>query len=376
MQTNYASPFGEFELARFPLFESSKSQQNLQAWEGADTLLLEHIEQLDLGSAPRILIINDSFGALSCALASYSPVIQTDSFLSQTAIKNNLRANACTEPEAVLASTEELSGHFDLVLIKVPKSLTMLEDQLYRLRDQISEHSLVIAACMVKSLSKNTRQLFESTLGPSTQSLAAKKARLIHCTPEPSRWQGESKYPRSFKAYEMDFLCHANVFAEGRVDPGTHVFLANLNLLPKAQSLLDLACGMGIMGIKSALACEATQAYFCDESFMAIASTEHNAKTHLPGVQCVAEAGNGIPETFPKVELIVCNPPFHQQQAVGTDIALSMFQDAHAHLITGGEFWVIANRHLGYHGPLKRLFGNCDNMAQHSKYVLLRCTRT
>ncbi len=375
MLTNYTCAFGDFELTRFPVFESSKTQQNLQAWEGADTLLLEEVATLDLASNSRVLILNDSFGALSCALASRKPAIQSDSFLSLTAIAKNLKDNRCASPNALLPSTEQPEGTFDLVLMKVPKSLAMLEDQLYRLRANISQSTMIIAACMVKSLSKNTRTLFEKILGPSNQSLAAKKARLIHCTPEPDKWQGDTKFPRSFKAYGMDFSCHANVFAEGRIDPGTHVFLANLALLPKADSLIDLACGNGIMGINSALACDAKQAFFCDESFMAISSAATNANQHLPEMECKIEAGNGIPESFPKVELIVCNPPFHQQQTMGTDIALAMFQGAYAHLKTDGQFWVIANRHLGYHVPLKRLFGNCENMAQHSKYVLLRCIR-
>lgn len=375
MLTHYTCSFGTFELSRFPVFESSKTQQNLQAWEGADTLLIEHLAQEPPEPRSRILVLNDSFGALSCALSRYTPVIQSDSFLSLTAISNNLNENECEPPEAMLSSTDSIEGRFDLVVIKIPKSLAMLEDQLYRLRANIDANTRVIATCMVKSLSKNTRALFETILGPSTQSLAAKKARLIHCAPNPSQWQGSTKFPRSFNAYGMSLSCHANVFAEGRVDPGTHVFLANIALLPKAESMIDLACGNGIMGINSALACEAKQAFFCDESFMALASTRTNAKQYLPEVECVVTAANGIPESFPKVELIVCNPPFHQQQAMGTDIALAMFQDAHAHLNSGGELWVIANRHLGYHVPMKRLFGNCENMAQHSKYVLLRSVR-
>ncbi|KZY61678.1 hypothetical protein A3742_14360 [Oleiphilus sp. HI0071] len=375
MLTHYNCAFGDFELSRFPLFASSKAQQNLQAWESSDTLLLEDVAKRQLSSNARILILNDSFGALSCALAKHKPVVQSDSFLSLTAISNNINENKCEMPEAILPSTQNPQGIFDLVLIKVPKSLAMLEDQLYRLRANINQNTTVIASCMVKSLSKNTRVLFENIIGPSSQSLAAKKARLIHCSPDPTTWQGSTKFPRSFTAYGMALSCHANVFAEGRVDPGTHVFLANLELLPKAESLIDLACGNGIMGINSALACDAKQAFFCDESFMAIDSTTHNTQQYLSDIACTLEAGNGIPDTFPNVDLIVCNPPFHQQQTMGTDIALAMFQDAYAHLKTNGQLWVIANRHLAYHGPLKRLFGNCENMAQHSKYVLLRCSK-
>jgi len=384
MNTLYTHVFGTLSLTRYPSFANSKAQQNLQAWDSADTLLLEHLHDTGINSKQRILILNDQFGALSCSVIqalsaqeqTHKPSIisQNDSFLSTTAITRNIKANDLPSTLAHLKSTDALEGHFDLVLIKLPKSLNLLEDQLYRLRTHVSADTKVVACAMVKNLSKNTRSIFDKILGTAEQSLAARKARLIHCTPTPEKWQGNSPFPRSFKSHGIELSCEANVFAEGRVDPGTHVFLNHLNALPKANTLIDLACGTGIMGILSAKACEANEALFCDESFMAIASTAKNT-TQLKDVTSRCEAGNGIPEDFPKVDLIVCNPPFHQQQTTSTDIAMNMFKDAYSHLNTGGQFWVIANRHLAYHIPLKKLFGNCTNIAAHNKYVILTCTK-
>jgi len=74
-------------------------------------------------------------------------------------------------------------------------------------------------------------------------------------------------------------------------------------------------------------------------------------------------------------DLVLCNPPFHQQQAVGDQIAKRFFKQVHTVLRPGGELWVIGNRHLGYHVTLKRLFGNADVVASNAKFVILRVVR-
>ncbi|WP_234364664.1 methyltransferase, partial [Streptomyces sp. SM8] len=46
-----------------------------------------------------------------------------------------------------------------------------------------------------------------------------------------------------------------------------------------------------------------------------------------------------------------------------------MFAGARRVLRPGGELWVVANRHLGHHRQLRRLFGNCVTAASDPKFV-------
>lgn len=73
--------------------------------------------------------------------------------------------------------------------------------------------------------------------------------------------------------------------------------------------------------------------------------------------------------------MVLCNPPFHQQQVVGDFLAWRMFTQARAALVTGGELWIVGNRHLGYHGKLKRLFRGVEQVAATPKFVVLRAIR-
>ena len=79
---------------------------------------------------------------------------------------------------------------------------------------------------------------------------------------------------------------------------------------------------------------------------------------------------HGVEEN--SVDLILNNPPFHQQQVVGDETAWQMFQQARKVLKKSGQLWVVGNRHLGYHTKIKRTFGNCELIAGNQKFVLLR----
>src|SRR5664279_4177560 len=126
---------GEFELNRLP----KRPSELLRAWDAADEYLLNTLAEDQKPSADaRILIFNDSFGALAVALSSFQPQAVSDSYLSQQATRLNLVVNGLPEHSVKLInSLESLEGLFDLVLIKVPKTLALLEDQLMRLHSHL-----------------------------------------------------------------------------------------------------------------------------------------------------------------------------------------------------------------------------------------------
>jgi 16S rRNA (guanine1207-N2)-methyltransferase len=111
---------------------------------------------------------------------------------------------------------------------------------------------------------------------------------------------------------------------------------------------------------------------FVDESFMALASAKQNfvaALTEQRSAEFVAaDCLNDFDAN--SADCVVCNPPFHQQHTVGDHIAWQMFQQAHKVLRSGGELRVIGNRHLNYHLSLKKLFGNCRQIASNTKFVI------
>lgn len=369
---------GEFVLNRLP----RRSLELLRAWDAADEYLLgELADTIKPSAGARILIVNDSFGALAVALNAFKPGAVSDSYLSQQATRLNLLENGLAEHSVTLInSLEPLAGAFDLVLIKVPKTLALLEDQLIRLRPHLLPSTQIIVAGMIKMLPPSIWKLLERLIGPTTTALARKKARLIFAAPDPGLLVPASPYPVYYRLEGTDYLIsnHANVFSRDSLDIGTRFFLQHLPVKQDVCDIIDLGCGNGLLGLIAAERNPAATLHFVDESFMAVASARENFYRALGTERkAVFHAGDGLKDfDAASADLILCNPPFHQQNTVGDQIAIGLFKQSRRVLRKGGELWIIGNRHLNYHIQLNRLFGKHSVVAANAKFVILKAMAT
>jgi len=214
------------ELERYPLLEESTT---LQAWEAADEYLLQTLTTDTLNGRP-VLIFKDSFGTLTCALHAFSPVSIGDSFMSQLATQHNLRLNGLDDSrvthQSSLAPLPQAPG---LVVIKVPKTLALLEQQLRALREVVTPDTQIIAGAKARDIHTSTLQLFEKILGTTRTSLAWKKARLIHCQAESDMQPAEPVTAEwALDDSEMRITNHANVFSRTGLDIGARFFMQHL----------------------------------------------------------------------------------------------------------------------------------------------------
>jgi 16S rRNA (guanine1207-N2)-methyltransferase len=369
------SPFAQLDLIRQP----EQSDEPLQAFDAADEYLLSHIAEHGLTLPTRVLVLNDNFGALAISLAPHATVISsTDSFLGVQALEKNLARNGqAFDAVPVIPASEPLTGVFDWVLIRVPKTLALLEEQLIRLQGKLAPGAKLIAAGMIKHLPRSAGQLLEEYIGPVHASLAVKKARLLFATPEDKPAQ-PSPYPTRYTLDEpkIELLNHANVFCRDGLDIGTRAFLPFLPKNLGSARVADLGCGNGVLAIASALANPDAQYTLVDESFMAVQSAQENWRAALGERQAVIHAGDGLAGQAPdSLDVVLCNPPFHQQQTVGDFLAWRMFQQARAALVTGGALYIVGNRHLGYHSKLARLFRGVEQVGSTPKFVILKARK-
>jgi 23S rRNA (guanine1835-N2)-methyltransferase len=369
-------PQGEFVLERNP------PNEYLRAWNAADEYLLQQVNELRvLSRATSILIVNDAFGALSIALADYHPLMMSDSFLARQAMVENLRINGFEEGQIGFDDgLIEKTQPFDLVVIKIPKSLAMLEHQLYSIRKSLRVETLIIAAGMSRSIHKSTLQLFENIIGPTTTSRARKKSRLIFVTRDESINEGRSPFPDQFiieANREYTITSHAGVFSRDRLDNGSRLLIENIPASEHSLQIVDLGCGNGLLGLIAASLNPQATILFTDESYMAVASAQENfiaafARDRVADFK-VTNCLQGVADE--SKDLVLNNPPFHQQNSTGDSIAWQMFIEARRVLKPQGELLVVGNRHLGYHAKLKKLFGNCKLVANNRKFVILKAIK-
>ena len=374
----WTTPWGTLELGRQPY----DSDPALQAWSAADTILAHYALETAPGSGLHV-VYNDAFGALTSLLILNKKTVAqiSDSCLTQRSTLWNLDANGLPGEDLLLLDSLTLPPASPdgaaprLVLYRLPKSNTLLEFQLHQIRFLVPEGSVVAASSMVKDLHSSTLEIFERVLGPTVTDLADQKARLIRSTvaakppfkvPYPTAW--------AVPSLGIKLVNHASVFSREGLDGGTRLLLQHFPKLgPESRTIVDLGCGNGILGLAAARRAPGADVYCVDESFMAVWSARETFRLNELGGRGSFLAGDGL-EDFEKqsVDLILCNPPFHYQNAQTLEIALTMFDQALQVLQPEGELWVVANRHLGHHKSLSDRFSRVQTAALDEKFIVLR----
>lgn len=380
IDTLIKTPFGDYQLQRYPVTK----KETLRAWDAADEYVLHHLDENELlHEKSSILILNDGFGGLSIPLNSFRPTVVTDSYLSTQAIRANEKNNqideaAITVIDSLFTPDHVMENLVDVVLIKLPKSLAMLEDQLHRIRPMLTRSTIIIASGMTKHIHMSTMALFEKIIGPTKTSLARKKSRLIFSQLDNDLVVTENPYPKAFNLpylldnMEIKIANHAAVFSQEKLDLGARFFIENLPQDDRYKTIVDLGCGNGVLGLMAAIKNQQAKLVFTDESYMAVESSidnflsvfDESRDAEFLQTDCL----QGIADN--SVSLILSNPPFHQNNAISDKVAWQMFSESKVALEDKGELWVIGNRHLAYHAKLKRIFGNCEVVASNNKFVI------
>ena len=319
--------FRSLTLQRFP---ATDDVNPLQAWEAADEYLLQQLDDTEIRGP--VLILNDAFGALSCALAEHKPYSIGDSYISELATRENLRLNGIDESSVkFLDSTADYPQQPGVVLIKVPKTLALLEQQLRALRKVVTSDTRIIAGAKARDIHTSTLELFEKVLGPTTTTLAWKKARLINCTfNEPPLADAPQTVSWKLEGTDWTIHNHANVFSRTGLDIGARFFMQHLpeNL---DGEIVDLGCGNGVIGLTLLDKNPQAKVVFVDESPMAVASSRLNVETNMPEAldRCEFMINNALSGVEPfRFNAVLCNPPFHQQHALTDNVAWEMFHHA------------------------------------------------
>ena len=372
------SALGALAINRVPYAR----KETLQAFDQADLLALDYLQtEALLNTSCRVLIVNEPFGAMTCAVTKAMvaldgpwPTLWSDSHIAHLGLQHNAYANQLPLAHFVPAQ-DTPQGPFGLVILRLPKSHAMLRDQLQRMLPQLTPTALIVMPVMVKHMDNAVYQLLESLLGALTTSLARKKARLVFAV---NSKVALSQSPKPEKTcWELPLLGislqhFSGVFSRTKLDPGAQVLLRQFPQGP-FQRVIDLGCGNGVQAIVAAKKWPRCKVIGVDESYMSLASATINANNNGVGAQCEFIAGDCLTD-MPSLsaDLILCNPPFHQERVMGDQIAMRMFAQSAQALTQNGELWVVGNRHLDYHAKLKRWFSRVEQVGTHPKFVVLK----
>ena len=237
------TPGGTITLQRYP---RRRGEQKL-AWNSADLLLLDYAAAS--GSAPaNTLVVNDEFGALAVSLGAEC-CVWSDSALARLALCQNAELNSL-KPPRLIPVTETPAGDFSLVLLRVPKQLSLLRYQLQILRESLAEGTLVVCGGMDKHLPRTLADTLEEFLGETERHRGERKARLFSVRVDKSCSATEVQGRQYFcEELGLQISSRPNVFSAAQLDIGTRALLEQMSRLPAVERVADLGCGNGVLGL-------------------------------------------------------------------------------------------------------------------------------
>ena len=170
------------------------------------------------------------------------------------------------------------------------------------------------------------------------------------------------------------FRTDAGVFSRSELDRGTELLLEAVELGP-CESILDLGCGYGAIGIVAARLSEGGHVTLTDVNERAAALARANVAANG-----ISNAEVRIGDLYEPVadgffDHILCNPPIR----AGREVVDRIIADAPSHLLEGGHLWIVVRTRQGasaIQSRMARAFGNATVVKRGSGFKVLRSDRS
>ena len=400
-------------LARLvPWPEDGSRADGPVAVDATDRLLLEEARAfLDPARPGSVVVLGDRFGALTVGLATIgvrAVRLHTDAVTAEHAVRHNL---ALTDPGAPRARQADDGapggGSFDvavfprldrglvrgarLVLLQLPRSLSELREVAELVAREAVDDVVLLAGGRVKHMTRAMNDVLAASFGEVRATLARGKSRaLVASRPLPEARAAAPSFPTTAVLHDAELLAaagrtdergvavvaHGGVFAGAALDLGTRALLRTADRWPTPSSAVDLGCGTGLLATVLALRSPGTRVIATDRSAAAVASARATAEANGVGDRVTtlrSDTGDGIEDA--SVDLVLCNPPFHDRAALSTDAAHRMFAAAARVLRPGGELWCVYNSMLRYRSALERTVGPTTQVARDPRFTVTRSHR-
>ena len=190
-------------------------------------------------------------------------------------------------------------------------------------------------------------------------------------TSAPTSEHEERHFNHVFAGKVLRFQTDAGVFSKQHIDPGSELLC---KALPGDLSgrVLDMGCGWGAMTILTLAKCPACEITMADVNERALSLAQQNVAANR--MQAKAVLSDGFENVEGEFEAVITNPPIRAGKAV----IYKMFEDAKAHLVSGGVLYLVIRKQQGAPSALKflkELYAKAEVIERDGGYWIIACTK-
>jgi 16S rRNA (guanine1207-N2)-methyltransferase len=278
---------------------------------------------------------------------------------------------------AMLAA--DSAERYRLVLLLPPRQREHARACYVRALDRLAADGILVVAQANREGAKSCEDDLRRLCGP-LQVLSKHQCRVFWTGPESrldpvlaDAWR-ELDAPRPIA--DGRFLSRPGVFAWDRIDPASQLLVDHLP--PELSGpVADLGAGWGFLASELLRRCpqvETLDLYEADARALDLARRNLAAEASRISLGLHwHDVTSGLPRHY---QNIVCNPPFHAQQArERIDLGQAFLSVAAKALLPGGRLWLVANRHLPYEALLADQFDEVRTLAQTGAYKVIVARR-
>jgi len=163
------------------------------------------------------------------------------------------------------------------------------------------------------------------------------------------------------------------VFSKDRIDFGTNVLLNSLEDLNAINTVLDVGCGIGIIGISLSKKYSNLQVQMIDVNEKAISLANENIKLNKLK-NCSAYMSYIYSNVADCFDLIITNPPIR----AGKEVVHSIASEAKEHLNINGMFYAVVQKKQGadsFKKKLEEVYGNVEIVNKESGYMIFKSVK-
>ena len=346
-------------MRRYP----PSSDRSLTVLSAADRLLIDWAAAEAYPDAATH-VFHDRFGAVALSLPG--DVVFVPAFHSQ---ETALRLNAGDRSVPVAGLLDPPPYPLEQAVLRIPKSLALFEFYLSKIAAAASPRTRVAAGFMTRHFTPRLLEIAAEYAGAVSQSRAVKKARLL-LLHDFRVGAGAQDKSNTLEFGGRHYRQYPGVFSANHIDHATRFLLEHWPEMPVPQTILDVACGNGVIGDQLLIRYPDARLTATDDFVLAVASARLNlpaARSRVVYDHTLARVGDA------SQDLIVTNPPFHFGHEHNIDVSLFLFAQSRGKLRPGGQFVVVANRHLNYATHLSKWYGRTEVVAESAKFVVYRC---
>ena len=179
----------------------------------------------------------------------------------------------------------------------------------------------------------------------------------------------------SINGVDFSFESDNGVFSKNELDKGSELLIETLLPINLGKSLLDLGCGIGVIGLTLAYFHPGLNVCLTDVNTRSLSLCDANANTLRLSQKVTVLQSDIYTKVEGKFDSIVSNPPIR----AGKKVTYEIYRGALEHLNDGGSLYIVIRKQQGalsVKSYLEQLFGNVTVLAREKGYLILKSTLT